>query len=160
MSRFLDLLKPGHGSTPKDDQDRASAGLAVAVEQSNLLWWKKRDEAPRPAKCLLLAVAPYSQYDLALLDLIDQRPGAAPAVQVYVANVQDYDSVDALAADFPGAPPSPQTPLAALWGAGSEKQVAWGKKARDLAADALGLSAEDVSARIKADAPRYGASIS
>ena len=114
-----------------------------------------RGVAPCGGKCLLLAVAPYSRYDLALLDRIDERlaSGLAPAVQVYVANVRDYDSVEQLTADFPGAPPALQTPLAAVWGAESEKQVAWGKWARDLAAEALGLSAEPVAGRIKADAP-------
>jgi hypothetical protein len=157
MTRFRDLLKPQPGSTPKDEQERASKGLADAVAQSNLRWWRKGEPTPCQGKCLLLAVAPYSQYDLTLLDVIDESLGGgrSDAVQVYVVNWQDYESADQLAPDFPGITQAHQTPLAAVWEPGSPKKAAWGKKARDMAAEALGLPAEDLSSRIKAESPSY-----
>lgn len=157
MRRFRDLLKPDPHSTPMDEQARASKGLADAVVGSNLRWWRKGEAAPCQGRGLLLAVAPYSQYDLMLLDLIDESLGSGRShgVQVYVANLQDYDSVEQLLPDFPGIGAAPQTPLAAVWDAGSEKKAASGKKARDMAAEALGLSVDYVSGRIKAESPSY-----
>src|SRR5215217_4194883 len=99
MKRFKDLLKPTPGSSPRDDQERASKGLADAVAESNLRWWKERGEFPPRGKSLLLAVAPYSQYDLALLDLIDERLGADGTAAVYVVNLLDYEDAEAVRSD-------------------------------------------------------------
>lgn len=157
MRRFRDLLRPTSHVSPKDQQDRASAGLAAAVEQSHLRWWRNGESAPRRGKCLLLAVAPYSQYDLTLLDLIDEALGGGRShgVEVYVVNLGDYDRVEQLAGDFPGIGPAVQTPLAVVWDDGSEKIAASGKRARDLVAVTLGIPADDLGERIKAEAPGY-----
>ena len=152
MTRFRNLLKPDPQSSPAEEQQRASAGLAEAVKQSNLLWWMGR--APLKGVCLLLAVAPYSQYDLVLLDLLDERLDSdEPSVPVYVANLQEYASVDQLRADCPGIGQPHQTPLAAIYEAGTLKKVASGKKARDMAAEALGLSADELSRKVIAQTP-------
>jgi hypothetical protein len=121
-----------------------------------LRWWKDRQGAYGQGKCLLLVVAPFSQYDLTLLDLLDERLAAGQSpVPVYVANVQDYPSVEQLSADFPGIGDAPQTPIAALCDAGSAKTVACGKKARDIAAQVLGLPADELSRRIVAESRSY-----
>jgi hypothetical protein len=157
MNRFKDLLTPGQGSTPKDEQQRASAGLADALSGSNLRRWEGRGALPVQGKCLLLAVAPYSQYDLTLLDVLDESldSGRSPAIPVYVANLLDYDRVEQVRADFPGIAQAHQTPLAALWESGTPKKIAWGKQARDLAAEALGLDPEVLSRRVAAESPSY-----
>ena len=158
MTRFRDLLKPDL-STPKDEQVRASKGLADALAASELRRWEGRGTLPAQGKCLLLAVAPYSQYDLTLLDLIDERlgakPPARPPVYVYVVNLLDYDGAEQVDADFPGVAQVHQTPLAAVWESGSPKKATWGKQARDMAAEVLGLSADDLSRRVKAESPSY-----
>jgi len=158
MTRFRDLLKADL-STPKDEQDRASKGLADAVAASNLRRWEGPSALPAQGECLLLAVAPYSQYDLTLLDLIDERLGAKPPagalVVVYVVNLLDYDNAEQVGADFPGVAQVHQTPLAVLWESGSPQKAAWGKQARDMAAEALGLSADDLSRRVKAESLSY-----
>src|SRR5205823_13648228 len=111
-----------------------------------------------PGKALLLVVAPYSQYDLVLLDLIDEAlaPKRGASVPVYVANLQHYDTVEELHADIPAinqAPP--QTPVAAVWEDGALRRSGCGKQARDLAADVLGISAEDLLTRIIGRVPKY-----
>ncbi len=123
MRRFRELLKPDL-LTPKDEQDRASKGLAGAVAESNLRWWKGSRGLPAQGKCLLIAVAPYSQYDLTLLDLIDEtldaeRPARAP---VYVVNLLEYDKVEQVGQDFPGIAQVHQTPLAAVWESGRPRK--------------------------------------
>src|SRR5947208_3737962 len=97
MRRFRDLLAYDPASTPGEEQRRASEGLADAVARSRLRWWKDRTAAPGSGKCLLLVVAPFSQYDLTLLDLLDERFATdPPPVSVYVANLQDYATVEQL----------------------------------------------------------------
>ncbi len=157
MTRFKDLLTPGPGSTPKEEQQRASAGLADAVSVSNLRQWKGFGDLPVHAKCLVLAVAPYSQYDLTLLDILDESlaSGRAAAVPVYVVNFLDYDDMKQVRADFPGIVQVHQTPLAALWESGAPKKIAWGKQARDLAGEVLGLDPEELSLRVAAESPSY-----
>jgi hypothetical protein len=157
MTRFRDLLSPGQHTTPKEEQERASAGLAAVVSASNLRRWEGHSDLPNQGKCLLLAVAPYSQYDLTLLDLIDEslEAGRAPAVSVYVVNLLDYPSVAEVRADFPGIAQVHQSPLAALWAPGAPKKVAGGKQARDMAAEALGLAPEEVARRVATEPPNY-----
>jgi hypothetical protein len=156
MTRFRNLLTPDPASSPADEQRRASQGLADVVAQSRLRWWSDRQTAPNQEKCLVLVVAPFSQYDLTLLDLLDERLDAAPSrVPVYVANLQDYASLEQLNADFPGVGAAPQTPIAAICDSGSPKTVACGKKARELAAQTLGLSADELTRRIVAESPGY-----
>src|SRR5262245_28156105 len=135
MTRFRNLLKPDPQSSPVEEQRRASAGLADAVRQSNLRWW--RDSEPVRGDDLLLAVAPYSQYDLVLLDLLDERlDSGEPSVLVYVVNLQEYQLVEQLSVDFPGVGQPHQTPIAAISKVGTIEKVALGKKAREIAAEA------------------------
>jgi hypothetical protein len=156
MTRFRDLLTFDVASTPGDEQRRASKGLADAVAGSRLRWWKGRTVAPPEGKWMLLVVAPFSQYDLTLLDLVDERLRSTPfTVSVYVANLQDYDKAEQLSADFPGVGAAPQTPIVAIYDSGSPRIVACGKKARDVVAQALGLVADELWQRIIAESPSY-----
>ena len=120
---------------------------------SNLPWWQDRGLTPPQGRCLLLVVAPYSHYDLILLDLIDASlpSKTSPEVQVYVANLLDYDNPKQLEADIPGVGPVHQTPIAALWESGRLLRSAWGNEGRDLAAEVLGLPADELNRRIMAE---------
>jgi hypothetical protein len=156
MTRFRDLLRYDPASNPADEQRRASEGLAGAVAGSRLRWWKGREDLPGQGKCVLLAVAPFSQYDLTLLDLLEEKFEADQApLPVYVTNLQDYATVEELSADFPGIGAAPQTPIVAICDSGSPQTVACGKKGRDLAARALGLPADELSRRIMAESPTF-----
>jgi hypothetical protein len=156
MTRFRDLLKFDPDSHPRDEQRRASEGLATAVAGSHFHWWKDREVTSLQGQCLVLAVAPFSQYDLLLLDLLDEQLDSGPSpMLVYVANLLDYASVKELGVDFPGVAQAPQTPIAALYQSGLPKRVASGKKARDMAAETLGLSAEELAQRVATETPSY-----
>jgi hypothetical protein len=156
MTRFRDLLAPDPASTPGEEQRRASEGLAQAVERSRLRWWKDRGVAPAQGKCIVLVVAPFSQHDLILLDLLNERLDADQPM--YVANLQDYATAEELSADFPGIGAAPQTPIVAICESGSARTVACGKKARDMVAQAVGLPADELSRRIFAESPSYAGS--
>lgn len=162
MTRFQALLKPDATSTPNAEQERASRQLPDVVKGSHLHWWTKKDAIPTQGKALLLVVAPYSQYDLALLDVLDAalaRPRAPKrllSVPIYVANLQEYQTVEQLTEDIPTITQAPpQTPVAALWENGDLTKSAWGKQGRELAADALGLSSEDLNEWMVAKVPKY-----
>lgn len=153
MRRFQALLDPDTTSTPREEQERASRDLVGAVQRSHLQWWTKKVEIPTRGKAILIIVAPYSHYDLALLDALDaalarqQASKARLPVPVYVGNIQEYPTVEALSKDVPlikQAPP--QTPITALWVKGRLSKSAWGKDGRDLTADVLGLKPEELDA--------------
>ena len=162
MTRFQALLKPDSTSTPMAEQERASRQLPDVVRSSRLKWWTKKAAIPAHGKALLLVIAPYSHYDLALLDVLDAalaRPRARKGlllVPIYVADLQQYRNVEQLSEDIPTityAPP--QTPVAAVWEDGILSKCAWGKQGRDLVADALGLSSEDLNRRVITKVPKY-----
>jgi hypothetical protein len=155
MRRFRDLLAYDPALTPAEEQRRASERLADAVAQSCLRWWKGPKGVPSQEKCILLVIAPFSQYDLTLLDILDDRLGIDPyPFPVYVGNLQDYATLEQLRADFPEIVAAPQTPIVAICDPGS-RTVACGKKARDLAAEALGIPAGGLSREIIAESPSY-----
>jgi len=163
MTRFQELLKPDLTSTPQIEQDRASRKLPDVVKGSHLHWWTKNAAIPAHGKALLLLVAPYSHHDLALLDVLDaaiarprasKRPLSVPIV--YVANLLQYQTVAQLTEDIPTITQTPpQTPVAAVWENGVLIRSAWGKHGRDLAADVLGLSSEDLNTRVIGKVPKY-----
>jgi hypothetical protein len=159
MTQFRNLLSydpvASPDSSPGDEQQRASVGLADAVAQSHLKWWKDRQLTANQREYLLLAVAPFSQYDLTLLDLLNERLDSGQTlVQVFVANLQDYSTIEQLNADFPGIG-SPQTPIAVHFDSESRKMVASGKKAREMAAQAVGLLPDELTRRIFSESPSY-----
>ena len=49
----------------------------------------------------------------------------------------------------------PQTPVAALWEDGEWSKSAWGKQARDLTADVIGVRADELRNEILARVPKY-----
>jgi hypothetical protein len=160
MNRFQELLKPDLRSTPGADQQRAAAELPNAVKRSHLHWWTKM-AVPSKGKAVLLVVAPWSHYDLALLDVLDEtlaNPRSRARrlrVPVYVANLQDYQTFEQLTNDIPTiTQPPPQTPIATLWEDGLITMTAWGKGGRDLTADALGLSSEDLDKQVLDRVPK------
>ena len=88
-----------------------------------------------------------------ILVLIPKRRLSVP---IYVANLQEYQTVEQLTEDIPALTDAPlQTPVAALWENGRWSKTACGKQGRDLAAIALGLSSEDLNERVVAKVPKY-----
>jgi hypothetical protein len=158
MRHFRDLLKPEPNVSPGEQQQHAAAALPDTIAESHMRWWKTREVNVCHGKCLLLGIGSYSQYDLTLLDLMEEflAEGRSDQVPIYVVNVADYTSREQLAVDFPGLGPGSQSPMAAVWEAGSLKKVASGKMARELVAETLGVVAQDLEAQWIAESPSYG----
>jgi hypothetical protein len=161
MTRFQELLEPNLAA-PGEEQERASRKLQDLVKSSRLLhWWTRRSPAPDASKYLLVVVAPYSQYDLALLDVIDEvetpqlsinNPQSIP---VYVFNVQLYQSIAQLSEDIPAVTRVPhQSPVVALWENGGFRETEIGKSGRDLVAKTLGLPPKEFNDQVIARVPK------
>jgi len=121
-----------------------------------LHWWKDRKAVSSDENCLLLVVAPFSQYDLTLLDLLDEKFASdVPTGTVYVANLQDYDTVQQLNVDAPGVGSAPQTPIAVHYDSSRPPAVTAGRKARDAVSLLLGLDADKLAQRILDESPSY-----
>lgn len=156
MRRFRDLLMAGASTTPMEEQRRASAQLADTVSLSNFRWWQGHPAQPPEGSWLLVAVAPYSQYDLTLLDILDESIGSGRAVllPLYVANLLDYQNAEQVRADFRGCV-SHRNPVVSLWDAASHVRSESGKRARDLLAETLHLDGEALQQRILEESPRF-----
>lgn len=157
MKRFQTLLKYDPKLTPHEEQVRASEGLADALNRSHLEQWKRDQSATSHGRCLLLAIAPYSQYDLTLLDILDESLSSQIVndVKVFVVNLLDYQDQKELEKDFPGIGQIHQTPIAAFWESGELKELALGRKARELVAEAIHVPSEELNQRVSSESPRY-----
>ncbi len=162
MTSFQDLLlKPVPGSMPGEKQLEASRQLPTVVQNSQFKWWDQASQLPTVGGFLLLIVAPYSHYDLALLDLLNEQIGrrsillGSQSVPVYVANLLTYPSAESLLQEFPIVKNPPlQTPLTLMGQNGAWVQSAEGKWGRDLAATALGIVADTLNQQVIARVPR------
>ena len=132
----------------------------MVVSQSRLKWWDQSDRLP--PNLLLVIVASYSHYDLAMLDLLDEEIGrwsmlaSNQPVPTYVANLLAYPAGDSLIKEFPIVKSPPlQTLLTLVWKNGAWVQSATGKFGRDLAATMLGVAPDILNQRVIARIPRY-----
>ena len=162
MTRFQELLKPDLDATPGEDQRRASLLLPDIVGESHLLCWTIGSAMPASGTLILVLVATYSHYDLAMLDILDEEVSRRPpgdlsrSVTVHVADLQRYETAGQLAKDIPvidGA--ILQTPVTAVWEDGAWRRSASGKPARDLVASTLGLSPDEFNQMVMARVPTY-----
>jgi hypothetical protein len=158
MNQFQELLDPTSELTPGEQQTLASDRLPDVVRTSHLRWWVRPRVTPPTGQLLLVIIAPYSHYDLAMLDILDETVAKSDGSKtwnlegVYVSNLQSYHSIDDLTLDIPDIKHFPlQTPLVASWDNG-KLEWACGKSGRDLAAKTVGIPADafsrDVIARI------------
>jgi hypothetical protein len=151
MNRFTSLWPvpgtPGlHG--PSADQAEVVRRLPAAVADSPLHWWSPGDPVAERGARLLLGIAPYSWYDLRLLDLVDEAlstwrgPEAPPRVDVF--STLDCRTQDDFHHYVPGVAPVYQTPVLGRWQDGVQVSKATGALARDEAARLFGKSERDV----------------
>jgi hypothetical protein len=151
MTRFRQLLQPSTETSPGQEQRRASESLPGAIAASPFHPWCGRADFDDG---LLILVAPYSQYDLALLEEMEAR---APTIPVYVGNLMDYPSLDALKNDVPDVGGSPATPIAKHWSRSVPGPTVSGKAARDMIASLLGVNPAKFNQRLLNASPRLQA---
>ena len=143
MHKFQDLLRTD--MDPVTEQREAIQRLAQIVRQSRLLWWPDCDLVPEQFG--LLVVAYYSIYDLMLLDLLDESKDLV--TPIFVANLDDYSTVEELRNDIPGVKEVLQTPVFASYKCGWQGDVKSGKSAREAVGEFAGISAKNMSQRFE-----------
>ena len=138
---FRDLLNHGPKLSPADSQRRAATELPECVRQSALTWWPDRTETNGTGRRLVIGVAVWSNYDLRLLDLVNEVVLAGNHSDVLVA-VFDIDAVASqaeLQRIFPGIGEVIQTPAVGYWDGGQLKETASGFSGRQLVGRVLGF---------------------
>ena len=89
MNKFQSLLSLG-SADPVAIQRKASQDLAGVVRSSRLRWWHDFVRLMLPQQFALLVIAPYSRYDLALLDILDAGIDKEPQFPLYVASIEHF----------------------------------------------------------------------
>ena len=131
---FHGLLSHEPKLPPAESQRRAAAELPDRVRLSALEWWPDRTATNGTGSRLVLGVAVWSNYDLRLLDRINEAVAAdaQPGLHVAVFNYDDVGSTDEFQRIFPGIGEVLQPPAVGYWEAGELKETATGFFARQL----------------------------
>ncbi len=145
MTHFHDLFR-NRGRKPDNPfaPDRRSEYLPEVVAATPFRLWKPGEPITTVGRRLLLGVATWNGYDMALLDLIEDRVRAAdpPPVRVDVFDTDTCLSLDAFQRYVPGVELGYQTPLVGYWVDGVLRESAWGYDGREIAIRVCGLDRE------------------
>jgi hypothetical protein len=145
MTRFLDLMYGGHVEHPDDEEWDADAHFPASVADSLFRLFNLGDPIPQQGTFILLGVATWSDYNMHLLDMLEEamgRPGDHPAVAVF--NAGNLTSMEAIRKYIPDCPEMFHPPALGLWRDGVLTERAEGYRACDAVARLFGFTAEDV----------------
>jgi hypothetical protein len=155
MNRFTSLWPhpgtPGlHG--PSADQAEVVRRFPAAVAASSMHWWSPGDPVAGRGARFLVGVAPYSWYDLRLLDRIDEafsvwRSQEAPP-RVDVFNTAECLTQEDFNRWVPGIAPVFQSPILGIWLDGRFLEAHQGFAARDLVARRFGSSSAEITQEV------------
>src|SRR5262249_27284589 len=103
------------------------------VAESRLHWWSPGNPVCERGKRLLIGVATYSEYDMRLLDLLDDALGESrcSSIHVDVFDVLDCPTMDDFDRYVPGVGIVLQTPVVGVWENGVLKDKGSGAPARE-----------------------------
>jgi hypothetical protein len=121
----------------------ASRQLAERVRQSALTWFPDHVETNGTGRRLVVGVAVWSNYDLRLLDLMNEA-AKQPDLCVAVLNIDELGSQADIQRVFPGIGDVFQTPVVGYWAAGQLRETASGFAGRQLVGRLLGFDPQVV----------------
>ncbi len=131
LTTFTALLDPDPPLTAVEGQRRASNLLPVLVSQSAMRWLPLPEPPNGTTDKLVIGVATWSRYDLALLDDLAAFATSHPGVRVCVFDV------DRVGGEFerfvPGVGVVVQTPVVGLWSGGVLLERGSGSAGREIA---------------------------
>lgn len=136
---FSDLLTRDPSFSAGDAQRRARELLPDLVRRSALVWYPDHAGANGPAPRLVVGVAVWSNYDLRLLDILNELAARGNQPPVAVFDIDALASPDELERIFPGIGPVLQTPVVGCWDGGQLLETASGFAARQLLGRVLGF---------------------
>lgn len=146
MSRFFDLprLEVDSDCSPTNlgEAERAFPSL---VAQSHLHLWRPGDPIPANGLRILIGIATWSEYDLHLLDVVNDalanQNGSGPHVDVFNIDglsLGDFDKY------IPGLTAIHNTPIVGIWQDRSLVEKGVGFDGRQLVARRFGSSSNDI----------------
>jgi hypothetical protein len=151
-NKFQNLLKYEKHSNPVAEQIRASEKLVEVVRESNLKLWLEaphRNDMPHHllnTKFSVLIVATWSNYDLWLLDLINEKLDTQLSpLHFYILDISDYLNLEDLKDEIPVISELYQTPIFVKYDSGWINKVASGKDAREAAGEFVGIDSKEIS---------------
>jgi hypothetical protein len=158
MSRFFDLfLEHAKRPLPETDPGWADRQFESLAATTPVRLWRPGDSIPSEGSRLLLGLAPWSGYDMRLLDVMldaieSRRPSSVPVVDVF--NVAECRQQLDFRKFIPKLRLVTQTPVVGLWREGRLVEVKQGYEARDFVSRLFGADpasiVEYVQDRIKA----------
>jgi hypothetical protein len=154
MTRFHDLWRiPTRHPLPDpfapDGRQNNLFPSAVAATPMHL--WSSGDPVLRRGQRLLIGVATWCGYDMALLDEVEEaltRP-QPPDVRVELFNTDDCQSPEAFEHYVPGVGEVFHTPAVGWWIDGELRERASGPEGRDIVVRVLGLDPARVQQQIE-----------
>ncbi len=158
MTHFHDLFRePSRTRRDPFAPDLRSEHFPQVVAETPFTLWKPGDAIPAVGRRLLLGVATWNGYDMALLDLIEDRLRGddPPAVRVSLFDIDQCHSLDDLRRYVPGVEMGYQTPLVGYWVDGELKESAWGYDGSELAIRVCGLDRESARHHISTVLERF-----
>src|SRR5262245_45953902 len=135
MTAFLDLWREANRTAAGGAPDSTWFQQRLAQSRS-LQSWSAEQWPDGPGLSLVVGVAPWSGYDMALLDLIGRGD---PALPVFVSDLSRFEDLSELRRIAPGIRHVTQSPVVALWSGGNVLKKASGFEGRKLAAESCGL---------------------
>lgn len=130
LTSFAALLDPDPARTAVEGQRRASNLLPIRVSQSAMNWPALPESPNGTADKLVVGVASWSKYDLALLDELDTFAASHPGFRICVF---DVDRVGREFEQFvPGIGEVVRTPVVGRWSAGVLVERGTGTAGREI----------------------------
>ena len=106
--------------------------LSEALSTSRLNHWKARDNIASAKRRVLIGVAPYSQYDLKLLEALNELPLDPASDRIDVFDVLACQTQEDFEEYVPGIGKVYQTPVVGIWRNGKLEERNSGHSAREL----------------------------
>jgi hypothetical protein len=133
MTQFAGLLSKDMSAAPAQHYPDLSRRLTEALKNSGLGIWKRGDPIVVSGRRLLIGIAPYSIYDLRLLDAINDRTASGEiSDRIDVFDILNCEKMTDLDSYVPGIGIAYQTPVVGIWIDGILKQKCSGHQARQL----------------------------
>jgi hypothetical protein len=139
MTRFAALLSDTNATNPGEQQKHLSGRLVDALSDSRLNLWQIGDDIAQANRRVLIGVAPYSMYDLKLLDALNELPLDPNSERVDVFDVLNNKTGQDFERYVPSIGKVYQTPVVGIWKNGHLEDKGSGYTGRELLIKLYGL---------------------
>jgi hypothetical protein len=129
-------------ANPSEQAKHLSARLLEALSRSRLHSWKLGDDIAPTNRRVLVGVAPYSGYDLKLLEALNKLPLDPISDRIDIFDVLACRTQEDFEKYIPGIGKVYQTPVVGMWEKGRLVQRHSGYNARELLMRLYGISKE------------------